>query len=194
MWLFKEQELTAPHWRNPCPYLIAQEFVTVPDDSSPGKSIRLLTGYMRAHSLSVNQLVHVICCLAPDLLKQEPLLVENVPDTLAGEQTWPTEAEMAEADRNLKQKMQRKRILPPGTSEYQAAWIVDNTDEEDSDTDNDDDDGMVLDEGESGFHSQGGTNNQDFEEDQASLNLRDSDDETENDSVMMEGENSTREQ
>ncbi|GKV47984.1 hypothetical protein SLEP1_g54832 [Rubroshorea leprosula] len=53
---------------------------------------------------------------------------------------------------------------------------------------------MVLDEGESGFHSQGGTNNQDFEEDQASLNLTDSDDETENDSVMMEGENLTREQ
>ncbi|GKV16186.1 hypothetical protein SLEP1_g26867 [Rubroshorea leprosula] len=59
MWLFKEQGLTAPHWRNPCPYLIAQEVVTVPDDSSLGKSTLLLTGYMHAHSLSVNQLVHV---------------------------------------------------------------------------------------------------------------------------------------
>ncbi|GLT99983.1 hypothetical protein SLE2022_173840 [Rubroshorea leprosula] len=230
IWLSKEQRLTAPHWRNQHPYLIAQEVVTVPDDSSPGKSTLLLTGYMRAHSLSVNQLVHVsvvgdfqlskieilkdpfplnarkeqdamdsdelkdarvIRCLAPDLLKQEPLLVENVPDPLAREQTWPTEAEMAEAVRNLKQRKQRKRILPHGTSEYQAAWIVDDTDEEDSDTDNDDNDGMVLDEGENGFHSQGGTNNQDFEEDEASLNLRDSDDETENDSVMMEGENPT---
>ncbi|GLT75573.1 hypothetical protein SLA2020_472880 [Shorea laevis] len=233
LWLFKEQRLTAPHWRNQRPYLMAQEVVTVPDDSSPGKSTLLLTGYIRACSLSVNQLVHVsgagdfqlakieilkdpfplnarkekdamdsnelrdvkvIRCLDPDPLKQDPLLVENVPDPLAGEQTWPTEAEMAEADNNLKQKSLRKRMLPAGTSEYQAAWIVDDVDEEDSDTDNDDDDRMVLDEGESGFHSQEGTNNQDFEEDQASLNLRDSDDETANDSVMMEGENLTREQ
>ena len=72
----------------------------------------------------------------------------------------------------------------------QAAWIIDDTDEEDSDAKDDgddfeDDDGMVLDEGESGFPSQEGTNNLDFEEDQASLYLRDSDEETENDSVMM---------
>ena len=72
----------------------------------------------------------------------------------------------------------------------QAAWIIDDTDEEDSDAKDDDDDdegddGMVLDEGESGFPSQKGTNNPDFEEDQASLYLRDSDEETENDSVMM---------
>ncbi|GKV16178.1 hypothetical protein SLEP1_g26860 [Rubroshorea leprosula] len=195
MLLFKEQGLTAPHWRNQRPYLIAQEVVTVSDDSSPRKSTLLLTGYMRAHSLSVNQLVHVsgagdfqlskieilkdplplnaskeqdamdsdelkdakvICCLALDPLNQEPLLVENVSDPLAREQgkekpsfswysvlvvidkTWPTEAETAEADKTKK-----------------AAWIVGDKDEEDSDTDNDDNDGMVLDEGESGFHSQG---------------------------------------
>lgn len=35
-------------------------------------------------------------------------------------QTWPTEAEMAEADRNQKQKRLKKRILPRGTSEYQV--------------------------------------------------------------------------
>ncbi|XP_021284991.1 pre-rRNA-processing protein TSR1 homolog [Herrania umbratica] len=239
MWLFKEQRLTTPHWRNQRPYLMAQKVDMVPDVSNPGKCTLLLTGYTRAHSLSVNQLVHVsgagdfqlgkieilkdpiplnarkehdamdsddiqdvevICSLAPDPLNQEPLLVENVPDPLAGEQTWPTEAEMAEADRNQKQKRLRKKNLPRGTSEYQAAWIIDDTDEEDSDAkdeddddDDEDDDGMVLDEGESGFPSQEGANNPDFE-DQASLYLRDSDEETENDSVMMEGENLTREQ
>ncbi|EOY15232.1 Pre-rRNA-processing protein TSR1 isoform 2 [Theobroma cacao] len=239
MWLFKEQRLTTPHWRNQRPYLMAQKVDMVPDDSNPGKCTLLLTGYTRAHSLSVNQLVHVsgagdfqlgkieilkdpiplnarkehnamdsddiqdvevIRSLAPDPLNEEPLLVENVPDPLAGEQTWPTEAEMAEADRNQKQKRLRKKNLPRGTSEYQAAWIIDDTDEEDSDAkdedaddDDEDDDGMVLDEGESGFPSQEGTNNPDFE-DQASLYLRDSDEETENDSVMMEGENLTREQ
>ncbi|PPD91883.1 hypothetical protein GOBAR_DD11193 [Gossypium barbadense] len=171
MWLFKEQRLTTPHWRNQRPYLIAQKVDMVPDDSSPEKCTLLLTGYTRAHSLSVNQLVHVsgagdfqlsridimkdpiplnarkdhnamdsddiedaeiIRSLAPDPSSQEPLLVENVPDPLAGEQTWPTEAEMAEAERNQKQKRLRKRALPRGTSEYQAAWIVDDTDGEDS--------------------------------------------------------------
>ncbi|XVF63546.1 hypothetical protein PTKIN_Ptkin09bG0095500 [Pterospermum kingtungense] len=230
MWLFKEQRLTTPHWRNHRPYLMAQKVDMVPDDSCPGKCTLLLTGYTRAHSLSVNQLVHVsgagdfqlckieiikdpiplnarkeydamdsddnedvevIRSLVPDPLSQEPLLVENVPDPLAGEQTWPTEAEMAEADKNQKLKKQRKRTLPRGTSEYQAAWIIDDTDEEDSDAE--DDDGMVLDEGESGLPSHG-VNNPEFDEDQASLYLRDSDEETENDSMMMEGENLTREQ
>ncbi|KAB2096428.1 hypothetical protein ES319_A01G107700v1 [Gossypium barbadense] len=238
MWLFKEQRLTTPHWRNQRPYLIAQKVDMVPDDSSPEKCTLLLTGYTRAHSLSVNQLVHVsgagdfqlsrieimkdpiplnarkdhnamdsddiqdaeiIRSVAPDPSSQEPFLVENVPDPLAGEQTWPTEVEMAEAERNQKQKRLRKRALPRGTSEYQAAWIVDDADGEDSGVENDGDDdeddyGMLLDEGDSGFPSQEDTNNPDFEEDQASLHLRDSDEETENDSVMMEGDNMTREQ
>lgn len=43
---------------------------------------------------------------------------ENVPDTLAGEQTWPTEEEMAEASSNAPKK-------PKGWSDYQAAWIPD---------------------------------------------------------------------
>ncbi|GLT31363.1 hypothetical protein SLA2020_061050 [Shorea laevis] len=208
MWLFKEQRLTAPHWQNQRPYLIAQEVVTVPDDSSPGKSTLLLTGFMRAHSLSVNQLVCVSGAGDFQLSKIE-ILKDPFPLNARKEQDAMDSDELKDAKillpenrhgqqkqkwlRLVKQKSQRKRILPHGTSEYQAAWIVDDK-EEDSDTDNDDNDGMVLDEGESGFHSQGGTNNQDFEEDQPSLNLRDSDDETENDSVMMEGENPTREQ
>lgn len=72
----------------------------------------------------------------------------------------------------------------------QAAWIVDDSDEEnlasDDDADDDDDDGMVLDEGESGLTSQEGAKDSFFEDDdQASLNLRDSDEETVTDSVMM---------
>ncbi|KAL8512720.1 hypothetical protein ACS0TY_019010 [Phlomoides rotata] len=45
----------------------------------------------------------VMTCLTPDPLKQEPLVVENAPDPLAGEQTWPTEAEMAEVEWNLEE-------------------------------------------------------------------------------------------
>lgn len=233
MWLFKGQRLSAPHWRNQRPYLMAQKVDIVNDDQNPGKSTLLLTGYLRAHSLSVNQLVHVsgvgdfqlskievikdplplnarkdhgamdseevhevevIKSLNPDPMKQEPLLVENFPDPLAGEQTWPTEEEMAEVDRAHEQNKLKKRSLPRGTSEYQAAWIVDDSDVEDSESDGDDDDGMVLDEEENGGAAQEGQNNLYYDDDQASLNLRDSEEETEDDSMMMDGDNLTKEQ
>nr|XP_027091606.1 pre-rRNA-processing protein TSR1 homolog isoform X1 [Coffea arabica] len=189
MWLFKEQRLTVPHWRNQRPYIVAQKVDLVEDNCTPGNCTLLLTGYLRARSLSINQLVHVsgagdfqlskiellkdpcplsvkkggdsmhsddnhtqvIRCLMPDPMEQEPLLVENIPDPLAGEQTWPTEAEMAEADRNHKDKKPKKRILPPGTSEYQAAWIVDNSDIDYTDSDDNEDDAMVLEERGSDF-------------------------------------------
>ncbi|KAF7829490.1 pre-rRNA-processing protein TSR1-like protein [Senna tora] len=231
LWLFKEQRLKVPHWRTQRPYLMAQKVDVVSDDGNSGKCTLLLTGYIRVHNLSVNQLVHVsgagdfrlnkieiirdpfplnsrkkqdlmdsdevhgtevTSSLVPDPLKLEPLLVENIPDPLAGEQTWPTEAEMAEADRDKKQKT-KKRTLPRGTSEYQAAWIVDDTDEEVSDGDNEDDDGMVLDEEENEFHGQDGNKYLDFDGDEASLKFGDSDEEFDADSVMMEGDDLTKE-
>ncbi|XP_065881608.1 uncharacterized protein [Euphorbia lathyris] len=231
LWLFKEQRLTLPHWRNQRSYLMSQKVNMVPNESNPGKSTILLTGYLHGRNLSVNQLVHVSGAgdyqlqkieilkdpfplnarkepdamesdevidvevsrsIAPDPMVQEALLVENIPDPLAGEQTWPTEAEMAEADKNQKERTLKKRTLPRGTSDYQAAWIVEDTDEEDSSGETDDD-GMVLDETENNNPELEGTNALEFD-DQASLDLRNSDDETENDSVMMDGENLTREQ
>ncbi|KAL9260891.1 Pre-rRNA-processing protein TSR1-like protein [Drosera capensis] len=262
MWLFKEQRITAPHWRNQRAYVAAEKVDLVNDDPSSGKCTVLLTGYLRGRSLSVNQLVHVsgagdfqfskiellkdpfplnprkgqylmdaddmctrqvIHSFAPDCSKQEPLLIENIPDPLAGEQTWPTEAEMAEAEENQKRKKMKKKKLPRGTSEYQAcpfntiylamngcvlillvqqindllmfqaAWIIDDSDEDDPEDGDDaegEDDSMVLDE-ENDPHP-----GQDlyFDEDQDSLNLRDSDTETVADSVMADGESMTREQ
>ncbi|PIA56805.1 hypothetical protein AQUCO_00700868v1 [Aquilegia coerulea] len=227
MFLFKEQRITVPHWRSQRPYLMAQEVDLVTDDGNPGTCTFLLSGYLRARSLSVNQLVHVagagdfqlckidilkdpcplnvkkgqdsmdtdnlhdqvIHSLVPDPLKQEPLLFENVPDPLAGEQTWPTEAEMADADELQKQK-KKKRILPRGTSDYQAAWIVDDSGDEDAGDENLDgddgrDDGMVLD-GENGFSDHNVGNHSDLDDDEASLDLRDSDGETEAGTTMME--------
>ncbi|XAR61555.1 hypothetical protein NMG60_11016009 [Bertholletia excelsa] len=235
MWLFKEQRLTVPHWRNQRPYLMAQKVDLVANGcDNPERCTLLLSGYIRARGLSVNQLVHVsgagdfqLCkidvlkdpcplnarkgdlmesdefqqeqvtrSLVPDPMQQEPLLVENIPDPLAGEQTWPTEAEMAEAERNQREKRLRKRSLPRGTSEYQAAWIVDDSDLDDSESNDDEDDGMVLDEKENGFPGQESNNKLDFDDDQASvqLNIRDSDEETEVDSEMMEGDSLTKEQ
>ncbi|XP_061372793.1 uncharacterized protein LOC133315228 [Gastrolobium bilobum] len=230
LWLFKEQRLKVPLWRTQRPYLMAQKVNAVYDGNSE-KCTLLLTGYLRARSLSVNQLVHVsgagdfqlckievlkdpfplnsrknlnlmdsdekrdmevIGSLVPDLQNQEALVVENIPDPLAGEQTWPTEAEIAEADEDQKQKKIRKRSLPRGTSEYQAAWIVDYSDEE-SDCDNEDDDGMVLDEMEDGLPGREGNQYLEFDGDEASLRFGDSEEETDNDSVMMEVDNLTKE-
>ncbi|KAL1194958.1 hypothetical protein V5N11_030490 [Cardamine amara subsp. amara] len=231
MWLFKAQRLTVPHWRSQRPYVVAQKVGMLVDDESSGKCTLLLSGYLRARKLSINQLVHVsgigdfqfskievlkdpfplnerknqssmelddlhdeevLMSLLPDPTKQEPLVVENTPDPLAGEQTWPTEEEMAEADRNQKQEKLKKRTLPRGTSEYQAAWIVDETDEEDSDSGDSDDNGMVLDNGEGS--NQERTYDQEFEDDEQSLNVRDFDNETHNDSEMMDDEDLTEEQ
>ncbi|KAL2472643.1 P-loop containing nucleoside triphosphate hydrolase superfamily protein [Forsythia ovata] len=236
MRLFKDQRLAVPHWRNQRPYLMSQKVDIVADDCSSGKCTLVLTGYIRARGLSVNQLVHVagagdfqlskidllkdpcplnarkgedfmesddtniqvVHCFTPDPLKQESLLVENAPDPLAGEQTWPTEAEMAEADKIQKEKKQKKKRLPWGTSDYQAAWIVDDADADadadDGDSDEDGDEGMVLDDVESGFPVQKHKDDFELDDDQGSLFLRESDEETETDSVMMEGDNLTKEQ
>ncbi|KAL6547710.1 hypothetical protein OROHE_009415 [Orobanche hederae] len=231
MWLFKELRLTTPHWRNQRSYLMAHKVEMEADDSgSPDKCTLVLAGYIRANSLSVNQLVHiagagdfplskiellrdpcplnlrkgahqmdsendtqVLICLVPNQNKQEPLIVESAPDILAREQTYPTDAEMAEADRNRKAKKMKKKRLPSGISEYQGAWIVDDSDVDYSDSECEDD-GMVVDDGENGFPGQRLQNDFEFDDDQASLDLRDSDEETETESVEMDGDNLTKEQ
>ncbi|KAF8061341.1 tsr1 [Scenedesmus sp. PABB004] len=73
----------------------------------------------------------------PDPAQQEPCVRENEPDPLAGEQTWPTDEELADAAAAAAAgRKMRKRRLPAGTSEYQAAWILDD-DEGSSGEDND---------------------------------------------------------
>ncbi|KAG4911658.1 hypothetical protein JHK82_052261 [Glycine max] len=94
-------------------------------------------------------------------------------------------AEIAKVDEDQKKSKIKKRSLPHGTSEYQAAWIVDDSDEG-SDYDNENDDGMVLDEGEDRSSGQEENKYSEFDCDRASLILGDSDKETNNDSVMME--------
>ncbi|RZC70549.1 hypothetical protein C5167_033709 [Papaver somniferum] len=59
MWLFKEYRLTVPFWRSQRPYLMAHEVDLIVNDGSPKLCTLLLSGYLRAHGLSVNQLVHV---------------------------------------------------------------------------------------------------------------------------------------
>ncbi|XP_014487842.1 PREDICTED: pre-rRNA-processing protein TSR1 homolog [Dinoponera quadriceps] len=58
-----------------------------------------------------------------DIEDQESLESENIPDSMDAEQTWPTEEELVEAAAKMKKKI--VKIVPKGTSEYQAAWIPD---------------------------------------------------------------------
>lgn len=76
----------------------------------------------------------------PNVDDADSLVSSNEPDDLANEQTWPTEEEMqgardaAEDDVPEAKKgttPKRVRRVPKGTSEYQAAWIIDDEDEED---------------------------------------------------------------
>ncbi|KAF9462418.1 ribosome biogenesis protein tsr1 [Collybia nuda] len=74
----------------------------------------------------------------------DSLISTNDPDDLANEQTWPTEEEMnggtdvvqptlPDADAGTTPKLVRR--IPKGMSEYQAAWIIDEEDDEEGDDD-----------------------------------------------------------
>ncbi|XP_013117052.2 pre-rRNA-processing protein TSR1 homolog [Stomoxys calcitrans] len=59
-----------------------------------------------------------------DPARQTSLQSENVPDPMDAEQTWPTEEEIAESQKETK-KMKLIKRVPKGYSAYQAAWIPD---------------------------------------------------------------------
>ena len=74
--------------------------------------------------------------------ERESLVRENDVDPLDAEQTWPTEEELAEAE--AANSKGRKRRLPKGTSDYQAAWIVDEDFSDESESDADDHQSLDL--------------------------------------------------
>ncbi|XP_018523746.1 pre-rRNA-processing protein TSR1 homolog [Lates calcarifer] len=78
---------------------------------------------------------------------RESLQTEAEVDPMDGEQTWPTETELLEAEEARKNKRVMK--VPKGTSDYQATWIVDEDEEENGEVDeesSDDDDDDMMDE------------------------------------------------
>lgn len=72
----------------------------------------------------------------PAAASRAPLEREHAPDATAGEQTWPTEEELADAKAENR-ALSNRRKLPEGTSEYQAAWILDADDDELAEEDDD---------------------------------------------------------
>lgn len=92
----------------------------------------------------------------------DDLASTNVPDDddlLLAEQTWPTEEELASAPAALRREGEmlpparpgttpkRLKKVPKGTSTYQAAWIVDVSDDDDDGEDWDEEDEMEESEG-----------------------------------------------
>ena len=92
----------------------------------------------------------------PDEENADSLVSSNDPDDMANEQTWPTEEEMRGAGNDYDEDAipdadngttpKRVRKIPKGMSEYQAAWIVDDTDDEDGDQEKDGEDGTMEEE------------------------------------------------
>lgn len=77
------------------------------------------------------EVVHPLLFLFPFLLLSEYLLALNdvylefvLRSLYVSTQTYPTDAEMAEADRNCKDKEMKKKRLPSGISEYQVGPCV----------------------------------------------------------------------
>ena len=76
---------------------------------------------------------------------QDSLVSENIPDPMEGEQTWPTDEEIKAGEANMEKMMlesnplfssngrqMQKRLVPKGTSSYQAAWMIEEEEVEDS--------------------------------------------------------------
>lgn len=78
----------------------------------------------------------------PDASEADSLVSSNDPDDLANEQTWPTEEEMQGSangthgpdstlpDADLGTTPKTVKRIPKGMSEYQAAWIIDEDEDE----------------------------------------------------------------
>ncbi|KJE95409.1 Tsr1 protein [Capsaspora owczarzaki ATCC 30864] len=84
----------------------------------------------------------------PSAEQQQSLVSEIEPDPMSQHQTWPTVEEMKAALRQ--QRAPRVLRVPKGTSEYQAAWIVEDGDRDEDDNgdedsgDEDDENAMAM--------------------------------------------------
>lgn len=138
------------------PYLLAEKYQYIPDKLNHEVGTLSIYGYMRGRTLNANMLAYMpsvgtyqmnsihsrevsksgeetwtVLQIADDS-KQESLETEAVFDEMNTEQTWPTDQELVEAQK----KVVKKRV-PKGTSDYQAAWILDSENEEEASEDDD---------------------------------------------------------
>ncbi|CAL1271217.1 unnamed protein product [Larinioides sclopetarius] len=155
-------------FRDNRPHLLVENMVFELKDSDSNNGTLKVSGYIRGQPLNVNSLVHLPGwgtfqmsqidyihdphssekfnmvlqtseTANPD--DQESLQSEMIPDPMEGEQTWPTQEELDEAE--SKSKKEVKKVVE-GTSEYQAAWIVESDDEESDASDEDSLEGSAM--------------------------------------------------
>lgn len=166
--IFNKKRKVLKH-RERRPYLISEDVKFVPDATDSSNGTLLISGYLKGSPLSANQLVYLAGLGTYQLSeisvatssrdagsaasvsfqtlheaepgKQESLQMENIPDPLDAEQTWPTEEELKMAEGNKIRKVKR---VPKGWSDYQAAWIPDEDaiSEEDNQSDSDEEEDM----------------------------------------------------
>ena len=86
-----------------------------------------------------------LCELLPDSA-QADLDTENTPDGMDGEQTWPTEDELAEVEEGAEEVKRKTVKIPRGTSDYQAAWIMEAAGQADSGDEEEEEDSQGEDE------------------------------------------------
>ncbi|CAK6966670.1 pre-rRNA-processing protein TSR1 homolog [Scomber scombrus] len=101
--------------------------ITTPRTAKPGKG-----GDIDMQEGDVDE-APVRVLMKADPSNRESLHTEAEVDPMDGEQTWPTDSELLEAEEARKSKRVMK--VPKGTSDYQATWIVDEGDDEDGDVD-----------------------------------------------------------
>jgi len=137
------------------------------EEAGSGVGTLAVTGYVRGAQLSANRLVHVPgwgdfqvdrieTAVEPVRLQgargdqemvetrevdratqeRQELDTENIPDCMEGEQTWPTEEELLASEQNRAGVVKK---VPIGTSEYQAAWIQDEEEEDGEGIDSEED-------------------------------------------------------
>ncbi|KAF8740163.1 hypothetical protein AX14_008351 [Amanita brunnescens Koide BX004] len=105
---------------------------------------RIESALLPRHSRSgASMKVEPAILVEPDQEDADSLVSSNDPDDLANEQTWPTEEEMNEKHEDMVEeplpdasKGTTPRVVkrvPKGMSEYQAAWIIDESDDDDGD-------------------------------------------------------------
>lgn len=138
-----EQRPNTIHWRGERPYML----VDLMDYNAEERSLKV-SGTARGLHFHVDRLIHIqtfgdfqLQSITTDngtLLPtedQQLLEFEQTPDPMAGEQTWPTEEEIMDAEERVRQieaeENKHMRRVPKGTSNYQAAWIIDEEDTED---------------------------------------------------------------
>ncbi|XP_057357031.1 pre-rRNA-processing protein TSR1 homolog isoform X2 [Manis pentadactyla] len=106
----------------------------IKSQKDPGMAME--TGAMDAVA-EMEEDLKVLVKADPD--RQESLQTEVIPDPMEGEQTWPTEEELSEANDFLKESSKVVKKVPKGTSSYQAEWILDEDDQSGGEGDENDD-------------------------------------------------------